>query len=179
MVKHANSISVRLANGQHEAWLLKMPPYAKSKHSCPLCNDDILVAENNGVVYGAVNVSYKDILCVPGRWRTGFEQRLGKLTCKVSGGWISKLYVFPEYRYHGIGTMLVEKALEHLKEKGFTEAYAGIYVKNEFRKESKNIFKTNGFKRIGHCICFLTEGHCRGVLLKKTFASTEKGKKPT
>jgi GNAT superfamily N-acetyltransferase len=99
------------------------------------------------------------------------------MVSKVSGGWISKLYVFPEYRRQGIGTKLVEEALERLKEKEFTEAYAGIYVKNEFRKVSEHIFEKNGFKRVGFCICFLTNGHCRGVLLEKTIGTKKQSEK--
>lgn len=165
--KQVNSISFRLANGQCVAPLLKMPPYRSSKLGCKPCIEDVLVAESNGVVYGAINISNREILFVPGTWRNDFARRVNDLAQKVSGGWLSKLFVFPEYRYHGIGAMLVERAVEHLKEKGFSDAYSGIYVRNEFRKESTDIFKINGFKRIGTCICFLPEGHCIGVLLKK------------
>lgn len=173
---------MRLASKRDDESLLKMPPYAKSKpdcllSDCLLCRKDILVAESNGVVCGAVSVGHKDILCVYGEWRNGFEQHLDKLTRKVSGGWISKLYVFPEYRYQGIGTKLVEEAVERLREEEFTEAYAGIYIKNKFRKVSEYIFKKNGFKRVGYCICFLANGHCRGVLLKKIIGTSKQSEK--
>jgi ribosomal protein S18 acetylase RimI-like enzyme len=154
-----------------------MPPYSKSKLDCLSGGEDVLVAESNGVVLGAVSISHKDISCVYGEWRDGFEQCLNNLASKVSGGWTSKLYVFPEYRRQGIGTKLVKEAIERLKKKEFTEAYAGIYVENECRTVSEHIFQKNGFRRVGSCICFLTEGHCRGVLLKKTIASGEQREK--
>lgn len=172
-----NSVSVRLASGRDEESLLRMPPYLKSKPECLPCREDVLVAENDGAVYGAVSIGRKDILCVHGEWRDRFEQRLNSLVSEVSGGWISKLYVFPEYRRRGVGTKLVEEALERLKEKGFAEAYAGIYVKNKFRKVSERIFKRNGFSRVGSCVCFLADGHCRGVLLKKAMVSGGQGEK--
>jgi GNAT superfamily N-acetyltransferase len=168
-----DSVRVRLASGRDRESLLRMPPYLKSSRECPSRKEDVLVAVNGGVVYGAVSVSRKDILCVHGEWRDRFERRLNSLVSEVSGGWISKLYVFPEYRRRGVGTKLVGEALEHLREKGFAEAYAGIYVKNRFRNVSERIFKRNGFNGVGSCVCFLVDGHCRGVLLKKAIVSGE------
>ncbi len=164
------SVVVRLADGCEES-LLEMPPYAKHRPECLSCEEDILVAENKGVPRGAVSVSHKDILYVPGVWRNAFAQRLNDLTQTISGGWISKLYVLPECRYHGVGTKLVDAAVKRLSERGFTEAYVGIYVKNDFRVVSKDIFRDRGFKGVGSCICFLKDGYCRGVLLKKPIAS--------
>jgi GNAT superfamily N-acetyltransferase len=166
------SVIVKLADGSEES-LLKMPPYVKHRPECLSCEEDILVAENKGVTYGAVSVSHKDILYVPGVWRNAFAQRLNDVTRTISGGWVSKLYVLPEYRYHGVGTRLVEEAVKRLGERGFTEAYVGIYVKNDFRAVSKDIFRNLGFKGLGSCICLLKEGYCRGVLLKKTMFSTK------
>ena len=167
--KLLETVTVRLA-GVCEESLLKMPPYAKRKPDCLSCNEDVLVAENNGVVRGAVSVSHKDILYVPGVWRSAFGQRLEELTRTLSGGWISKLYVLPEYRYQGVGTKLVEAAMRHSREKGFDEVYAGIYVKNEFREVSTDIFRKLGFGRVGSCICSLSDGFCRGVLLKRSLS---------
>ena len=166
-------VTVKLAGAQFEESLSKMPPYAKRKPDHASQNEEVLVAESNGVVYGAVSVSSRNTSCVAGRWRHGFEKRLDNLTCTVSGGWISKLYVFPEYRNHGIGTKLIVSALERLGERRFSEAYVGIYVRNEFRKVSEEIFRNNGFKRVGSCICPIVDGHCRGMLLKKTIGSTK------
>jgi hypothetical protein len=70
---------VRLASRLYEESLLKMPPYSKSEVDCLSCNEAVLVAESNGVVYGAVSISRKDISCVRGEWRSGFAQRLDKL----------------------------------------------------------------------------------------------------
>lgn len=65
---------MRLANGQDAGSLVQMPPYARSKLDCLSCNEDVLVAESNGVVYGAVSVSHKDISCVHGLLRkAGFN----------------------------------------------------------------------------------------------------------
>jgi len=151
-----------------------MPSYAKGYSDGLLFGkDDILVAEMNGVVRGAISVGFKEILCLSGRWRNGFEQQLDTVTTHLSGGWISKLYVFPEYRYQGLGTLLVKKAMEHLEKKGIVDTYAGVYVKNEFRKLSKDIFRKNGFKKYGYCICPLADGFCRGELLRN-IASTKK-----
>ena len=168
----AYSASVRLADGSSEESLLKMPPYAKRKPDYSSQGEIVLVADGNGVICGAVSISSKDISCVVGKWRSGFEKRLDKLTRTVSGGWISKLYVYPEYRNHGIGTKLVAAAVEHLGNR-CSEVYAGIYVGNEFRKVSEEIFRKSGFKRVGSCICLLSDGHCRGILFKKNVASAE------
>lgn len=162
---------MRLATRGDSKSLLSMPPYLKYRLDCLSCREDVLVAESNRIVCGAVSVSHKDISYVPGEWRDEFEQVLNNLVNSVSGGWISKLYVLPKYRCRGIATELVKEALERLKEKNVTEAYAGINVDNKFREVSEQVFEKNGFKRIGSCICFFTQGNCRGVLLKKTIGS--------
>ena len=169
----AETVSIKLSDGQFAQFLIRMPPYAKRKPDFASWDEDVLVAEKHGVVYGAVSVSSRNTSCVAGQWRKSFEKRLENLTCTVNGGWISKLYVFPEYRNHGIGTMLIEAAAKRLRERAFSEVYAGIYVKNEFRKVSEDIFRKNGFKEVGSCICPLPDGHCRGLLLKKTIGSTK------
>jgi GNAT superfamily N-acetyltransferase len=168
---------VRLATSEDSEVLLKMPPYSNSKLDFLSCRDEVLVAENDGVVYGAVSISRKDISYVDGEWRAEFEQCLHSFISKVSGYWISKLYVFPKYRYQGVATELVKEAIEHLKRKNFSEAYAGINTKNQFRPVSEHVFKKNGFKRIGSCVCFFTSGNCRGVLLKKTIGPIEQKEK--
>ena len=162
-----NSTSVWLATAEDFKSLLEMPPYSKSKIDCLSCRENMLVAENNGVVCGAISVSYKDILYLPGEWSDEFEQHLNSLADKASGGWLSKLYVFQKYRHQGIATKLIKESVDRLKEKKFGEVYAGIYVNNEFREVSEHIFKKIGFERIGSCICFFKIGTCRGILLKK------------
>jgi GNAT superfamily N-acetyltransferase len=149
-----------------------MPPYSLCKLDRLSPREEVLVAESNGVIFGAVSISHKDISYVYGDWKDEFQQFLKNLLSKISGGWISKLYVFPKYRCQGIATELVKEAVERLKENKFTEAYAGINAKSKFRKISENVFKNNGFKRVGSCICFFTQGNCRGVLLKKTIGSS-------
>jgi GNAT superfamily N-acetyltransferase len=166
-----NSIKVRLATEGDNESLLNMPSY--SKNCSGRRREDVLVAETGGVILGAVSVGHKDISCVLGNWNDGFVKNLSSLVNNVSGAWISKLYVFPEYRCRGIGTRLVREAVEHLKGKKFSEVYAGIYVQNKFRELSEDVFRDNGFESVGSCICFLDKGHCRGILLRKTFGSGE------
>jgi len=154
--------------------LLEIPSY--SKCDSVLAFEDVFVAERDGKVVGAVSIGHKEITYISGDWKDAGKQPLDAEMQKISGPWISKLFVFPEYRYQGIGTKLVEETIKHLRNKGATEAYAGIYIKNAFREVSREIFKDNGFKEIGSCICLLQEGYCQGTLLKKTITSTEAGK---
>lgn len=170
-------MNVRLATKQDVESLQKMPPYSKSMPVLLSGGEDILLAENDGIILGAVSVSNKDISCVLGEWKGGFEQCLENQVWKLSKGWISKLYVFPEYRCQGVGTKLVEEAVRHLKKRNFTEAYAGIYVKNEFKDVSYQVFKNNGFEKIGSCICSLVKGNCRGTLLRRTISSSKEREK--
>jgi len=162
-----NSVNVRLATKGASNFILKMPPYSKIMFDDLLSREKVLVAENNEVVLGAVAVGHKDISYVPEEWSDEVEHHLNSLACKVSDGWISKLYVFPEHRCQGIATILVKEALDLLKGTTFAEAYAGVNVKNEFGKFSEHVFESNGFKKVGSCICFLNQGTCRGILLEK------------
>jgi GNAT superfamily N-acetyltransferase len=172
-----NPINVRLATKKDNDLLLKMPPYSKCRRECISCSEDVLVAENNGVIYGAISISGKDISYIEGEWRDEFEKRTPELLSMVSGGWISKLYVFEEYRHRGIATDLVKEAIMRLKEKNFTEAYAGINVKNPYSAVSEHVFENNGFKRIGSCVCFFTPRNCRGILLKKVIEPIKQKKR--
>jgi len=164
------SIIVRLATKNDTESLLRIRQYSECKIGFPH-GEDILVAERDGKVLGAVSVAGREITCVPGEWKTGYERHLNTKIENVSGHWISKLYVFPEHRRKGIGTKLVKATVEYLKAKGFTKAYAGIYIKNRCRKTSHRLFERNGFKPFGSCVCFLSEGYCRGALLKKIIKS--------
>jgi ribosomal protein S18 acetylase RimI-like enzyme len=164
---------VRLATNQDIDSLLKMTSYRNLKCDLLLHKEDVLVAEIDGMIRGAVSVSGKTVSVVYGEWKEGFEPRQENLLQLVSKGWISKLYVFPEYRNQGIGKKLVEEALNLLEKKNFTEAYAGIYVKNESRDISHHIFEKAGFEKIGSCVCLLANGYCRGTLLKRAITSSE------
>jgi epoxyqueuosine reductase QueG/GNAT superfamily N-acetyltransferase len=165
-------IIVRLATKNDAKSLLNIPQYSKCEVIFPL-KAEILVAEREGKVLGAVSVGLKDITYISGEWKKSYERHLNTKIENVSGGWISKLYVFPEHRHKGIGTKLVKETVKYLKEKDFTKAYAGIYIKNRFRKTSHRTFEKNGFKHFGSCICFLSEGHCQGTLLKKSIVSSK------
>ena len=162
-----NLINVRLALRKDYEILLKMPPYSKCRRNYTPCSEEVLVAENNGVLYGAVSISSKDISYIKGEWHDEFEKSPTDFVSMVSGGWISKLYVFEEYRHRGVATELVKEAIARLKEKNFAEAYAGINVKNPLKTVSEHVFEKNGFKRIGSCLCFHNPQKCRGILLKK------------
>ena len=169
-----NLVDIRLATRKDCEVLLTMPPYSKCGRNCESCSEDVLIAENNDIIYGAVSISNKDISYIDGEWRADFEKCPTDFLSMVSGGWVSKLYVFQKYRHRGVATELVKQAVANLKEKNFTEAYAGINVKNPLCAVSEHVFEKNGFKRIGSCLCFFNPRRCRGVLLKKTFAPIEK-----
>ena len=160
------SMIVRAAEQNDTSSLREMPPYSKARVAFPF-EDEILIAESDGKVIGAVTISQRDISFISGKWKNSNEQIINDLIQKVAGIWISRLYVFPEHRHKGVGTKLLKDAVRYLKERGYTTAYAGIYIKNLFRKSSYRVFKKNGFEKIGSCICFIPEGYCRGVLLKK------------
>jgi GNAT superfamily N-acetyltransferase len=148
--------------------LLKIPPYSRGGLTFPF-QEEILVAEDDGTILGAVSVCDKEISRVCGEWKDEYERCLNKFE-KVLSHLISKLYVLPPYRYRGVGTKLVEEAVRHVKEKGFKEVYAGIYIGNNFKDISQHIFEKDGFVKIGSCICFLSKGYCRGTLLKKAIS---------
>lgn len=166
-------ISVRQATCQDTNYLSEVPPYSRCKHDYPVHGEDIFIAEREGKILGAISVSNKNILVVYGDWKDDFEPCLSSLQKEFSGPWISKLYVFPEYRRHRIGTKLVEKACKSLEQKCATEVYAGIYIKNESREISTRILEDHGFKKIGSCICPLENGYCRGSLFRKNLVSSK------
>ncbi len=160
------SVTVRVAKKEDLASLLKMPQYSGVTFPA---KDDILIAQGDGEVLGAVSVSQWRINCLLGEWKDEFrKERLNEVAVPVQGRWISKLYVFPEHRLQGVGTRLVEEAVSFLKDKGCDEVYAGIYIKTKHRETSHHIFEKRGFRKIGSCVCPLPDGYCRGILLKKS-----------
>lgn len=167
-----SSVTVRSAVGNDLNCLSKISSYFKGKIAFPL-KEEILVAEGDGKVLGAVSLSQREIGYVTREMQGSRGQLSESSLRKVNGFWISKLFVFPEYRFQGIGTRLVGAAVENLKEKGITEAYAGIYIKSASREVSQRIFRHNGFKEAGSCICFLSQGYCEGTLLKRQIESAE------
>jgi len=166
------STTVRLATENDVKSLGEMHPYSGHCSSLPL-QEKILVAEAAGKVLGAVSVGHKEIAYFSKESRSSSKQPTLSEVQKVSGPWISKLFVLPEYRYHGIGTKLVREAVKHLEKRGFTEVYAGVYIKNAYKEVSLELFTDDGFQDIGSCICFLSEGHCQGTLLKKSIVSSK------
>jgi GNAT superfamily N-acetyltransferase len=166
-------MNIRLVTKQDLDSLTDMPPYCKGRLKRAR-GEEILIAESGDRILGAVSIGFKEISCVFGDWQCDYEECLCDLIKKIHGGWISKLYVLPEYRLKAVGTRLVEEALKRLVRRGFNEAYAGIYVKNKFRKVSKHVFEKNGFVKIGSCICSLRKEHCRGVLLRVVVDSNER-----
>jgi epoxyqueuosine reductase QueG/GNAT superfamily N-acetyltransferase len=166
------SVNVKLATKDDLRSLAEMPPYSEASIDFP-SKEDILIAEGDGKVLGAVSIGRKDISFSSNKPIDSCKLFDNNELHKVSGPWISKLFVFPAYRYQGIGTKLVEEAIEYLKEKGFAEVYAAIYIKNPFRVVSREIFEIKGFTKIGSCVCKLSEGYCQGTLLKKVITSSE------
>lgn len=166
------STTVRLATENDVKSLCEMRSYSEHCNSLPL-EEEILVAEAAGEVLGAVSVGRKEIAYFSKESRSSSKQPTLSEVQKFSGPWISKLFVLPEYRYHGIGTKLVREAVKHLERRGFTEVYAGVYIKNAHREVSLELFKDNGFQDVGSCVCFLSEGHCRGTLLNKSIVPSK------
>ena len=156
-------VTVRAAKEDDLPSLLEIPQY--SEVSFPY-EEDILVAESNDGILGAISIGQWDIMCVPGEWKNNHEN-LNGIAERKKGPWVSKLYVFPDYRLRGIGTRLVEAAVEREKGKGSKEIFSGIYIRNRSRPISPHIFEKSGFKEIGSCICPMPKGYCRGTLLKK------------
>jgi epoxyqueuosine reductase QueG/GNAT superfamily N-acetyltransferase len=164
--------AVRPATKRDIKLLLEMPSYSRSGVALPF-EEYILVAERDGKVIGAVSIGQKEVSYICRERKDSSIDPSNTEMQKVSGPWISKLYVFPEYRFQGVGTKLIEESIKYLSEKKFDEAYAGIYIKNKFREVSIQVFKTNGFQEIGSCICSLSKGYCRGTLLKKSIVSSK------
>jgi len=169
-VNKVDLISVRTATKDD------VPPYSTSKDAL-LLGAEILVAEKNGKVSGAISISSKSIKYVTQEWAAKDVLPLPSIMQEISGPWISRLYVFPEHRHQGIGTELVKESVEYLRNKGLTGIYVGIYINNAFKAISHKIFKTNGFKQIGSCVCLLPKGFCQGILLKKTILFSQNGAK--
>jgi epoxyqueuosine reductase QueG/GNAT superfamily N-acetyltransferase len=165
-----DSVTVRSATGNDLACLSRMPSYSKSDLAFPF-KEEILIAERDGRILGAVSIGQREIGYVTREMQNCCAQLSEASLQKVRGSWVSKLFVFPEYRFQGIGTRLVGAAVEYLKEKGCTQVYAGIYSKNTFLKVSQQLFKDNGFEKIGSCVCQLSQGYCDGTLLKRTLES--------
>jgi len=160
------SIIVRAAAQNDANSLQEMPPYSKAAVAFPF-EDEILIAESNGKVIGAVTISHREISFIPGKWKNSNAQFINDLIQKVVGTWIYRLYIFPEYRHKGVGTTLLKESVSCQKERGASTIYAGIQAENFFRKHTYRMFKKIGFAKIGSCICFIPEGYCRGTLLKK------------
>lgn len=61
---------------------------------------------------------------------------------KPNVGWFTYVLVHPFYRGHKLGEMLLEQALQKMKDKGVKEVITDIYTKN---KDSLKFFASNGF----------------------------------
>lgn len=59
---------------------------------------------------------------------------------------VENMGVSPEYRSHGVGHLLIEKAVEWAKEKGATKLYVSAYWKNT---KGLSFYKRNGFYEVG------------------------------
>jgi len=166
-------VNVRIADEEDAKCLLMMPPYAKYDFET-LAEEQVLVAEAKGGIVGAISIGQKDMF-----YSSSETEEMGPAHSteiwlpEIRGPWISKLFVLPEHRNQGVGTRLVDAAVQLLREKGHAQAYAGVNVENLHKEFSERTFLSNGFSRIGFCNCALTEHRCRGVLLKKTLMQPE------
>ena len=162
-------ITVRPACEYDTSSLLEMPPYSRGSVILPF-KEDILVAEANGKLIGAISIGHKDITYATGKITSSTscfsDDRIVEMR-RISGPWISKLFVLPEYRFQGTGKKLVQETVKFLRDKGFSEAYVGIHIKNPFREISCQVFRDVGFREIGSCICPLPNGYCHGALLER------------
>ena len=61
-------------------------------------------------------------------------------------GEIISLYVHPIYQGSGIGSMLLEQAVEYIKESGYNNICLCVFEKNE---KAKKFYEKDGFKDSG------------------------------
>ena len=89
--------------------------------------DGVFVAEVDGEVVG--------FICSDSRWISDFA--------KEEVGAIHELVVLPEYRRMGVARQLMEKALEHLRERGRSVVELWVGVKN---RSAMRFYESMGFQ---------------------------------
>ncbi|MEM2093974.1 MAG: ribosomal protein S18-alanine N-acetyltransferase, partial [Candidatus Bathyarchaeia archaeon] len=98
------------------------------------------------------------IMC---RTETGFSER--KRFSITRKGHIVSIAVLPEYRNRGIGSSLVEKAIERLKEYHATEIFLEVRVSN---KAAINLYKKFGFSTSREILGYYRDGETALVMVR-------------
>lgn len=102
------------------------------KKSLNLKDKCFFVAEENNQLFGMINYSFK---------------KSGRTRHRIDFGW----FVHPEHQNKGIGTKLLQFALNHAKKKGFKKAEAEAAIENipSWKIATKLGFKIEGKKKKG------------------------------
>lgn len=124
-------------------------------------NEEILVAEENGVILGAVSTEHRKIRYVPSASK--FPFRIKKVE---TDAWVFRLFVREDRRSRGLGKKLLGNMVTHLRKKKIKTLYAGV-AGGPFQEIAKKAFLAAGFTELGHCICVSVRAHrvCLGNLL--------------
>ena len=115
--------------------------------------DDIhsfLVVEDNDKVIGELHIVWDQ--------KDDQDEANGK-----DRAYLSTLRLHPDYRGQGIGTQLMQKALKHIKEKGFTQATIGAYTHEPRIQE---LYKKWGFtEKVKEAVEKLGDNESKYILL--------------
>ena len=122
-------------------------------------DEEIIVAEENGRILGAVTGGSKKFHYVSGRNRL----RFWGLKKVETNAWIHGLFVREDQRSRGIGKQLVKNMVAYLRKRGIKTLYAGI-APGPFKEVSKKVFLASGFVDIGSCVCL--RRFCIGTLME-------------
>lgn len=71
----------------------------------------------------------------------GFDQNYYK---NEPVGFLYELYVFPQYRNHGVGKILIKHALFHLRNAGMKKVQLNVFAGNP----AKRLYENLGFKEV-------------------------------
>ena len=111
-------------------------------------DEEILVAEENGTILGAVSAKHKKIRYIPKASKLQFWS----LRNIETNAWIYRLFVREDQRSKGLGKELVMNMATYLCAKGIKTLYAGI-EHGPFKEISRRVFLAAGFTDLGYCIC--------------------------
>lgn len=122
-------------------------------------DEEIIVAEENGRILGAVTIGYKRFHFIPGKSKI----RFWTLKKTETNAWVFRLFVREDQRSKSIGKQLVKRVVSHLERKGKKTLYAGI-ARGPFNNVSRRVFLSSGFSDVGSCVCLRRS--CVGTLMK-------------
>ena len=122
-------------------------------------DEEIILAEENGEIIGAVSAGKKIVRYIPKTSKLKFWQ-LKKVKTEA---WIFRLFVRKNQRSKGVGRQLVKNMVAYLRKKGVRTIYAGI-APSPYKKASKKVFTAAGFIEAGYCVCL--KRVCIGTLMK-------------